>query len=51
MKDELSYTLSRKYSIAELRSFDNGTKAISINFYGLLLMHRMKGRSYYFVYF
>ena len=32
MKAELYYTLSRKYSIAELRSFDNGAEEISINF-------------------
>ena len=32
MKAELSYTLSRKYSIAKLRPFDNGTNTISINF-------------------
>ena len=32
MKAELYYTLSRKYSIAELRSFDNGAEEISRNF-------------------
>lgn len=40
MKAKPYYTLSRKYSIAKLRSFDNGTRAISINFYGLLMMRR-----------
>ena len=35
---KLFYTLSRKYSIAKLRSFDNGTSAISISFFGLHLM-------------
>lgn len=32
MKAKLPYTLSSKYSIAKLRSFDNGTNAIFINF-------------------
>ncbi len=32
MKAKLYYTLSRKYSIAKLRSFDNGANSISINF-------------------
>lgn len=36
MKAELYYTLSRKYSIAKLRSFDNGTIAISISFMGCI---------------
>ena len=48
---KLYYTLFGKYSIAKLRSFDNGTSAISINFYGLLLIPKIKGRSYYFVHF
>lgn len=48
---KLYCTLSHKYSIAKLRSFDNGTNVISINFYGLLLMHKIKGRSFYFVHF
>ncbi len=32
MKAKLYYTLSSKYSIAKLRSFDNGANSISINF-------------------
>lgn len=35
---KLFYTLSRKYSIAKLRSFDNGANVISIEFCGVLLM-------------
>lgn len=42
MKAELFYTLSRKYSIAKLWSLDNGTRAISINFYGLLFVPKIK---------
>lgn len=42
MKAELYYTLSRKYSIAELRTFDNGAEKISINFYGLFLCGNSK---------
>ena len=42
MKAELYYTLSRKYSIAKLRSFDNGASAISINYYGLLFVPKSK---------
>ena len=45
MKAELYYTLSRKYSIAELRSFDNGADEISISFYGLFLTPEIKERS------
>ena len=42
MKAELYYTLSRKYSIAKLWSFDNGASAISINYYGLLFVPKSK---------
>ena len=39
---KLYCTLSSKYSIAKLRSFDNGTSAIFINFYGLLLIPKIR---------
>lgn len=39
---KLYCTLSHKYSIAKLRSFDNGTNVISINFYGLLLIPEIR---------
>ena len=42
MKAKLFYTLSSKYSIAKLRSFDNGASAISINYYGLLFVPKSK---------
>ena len=43
---KLYYTLSRKYSIAKLRSFDNDTNVISIDFCGLLLMCNSMQRKY-----
>lgn len=39
-------TLSHQYSIAKLRSFDNGTSAIFISFFGLHLMYNSMQRKY-----